>query len=61
MLPYAQYDLLAMVDSDTAVRPDYLRAVTSPFQEEGVGLVTWSLSERAYFPPLVAPGRDARK
>jgi ceramide glucosyltransferase len=40
MLPYADHDVLAIVDSDSSVGADYLRSVISPLQEEGVGLVT---------------------
>jgi ceramide glucosyltransferase len=39
-MPYACYDVLAMVDSDAAVGSDYLKAVVAPLQDEGVGLVT---------------------
>jgi len=40
MLPYAHHDMLAMVDSDASVGPDYLETVIAPLAHEGVGLVT---------------------
>src|SRR5579872_2013007 len=36
----ARHELLVMADSDTWVRPDYLRSVTAPLLDRGVGLVT---------------------
>ena len=40
MLPYARHDVLAMADSDAFVGTDYLRNVTAPLRDDGVGLVT---------------------
>src|SRR6202047_4061442 len=40
MLPYARHDVLAMADSDAFVDTDYLRNVTAPLRDDGVGLVT---------------------
>src|SRR6202163_1152449 len=40
MLPYARHDILAMADSDAFVATDYLRNVTAPLRDDGVGLVT---------------------
>jgi len=40
MLAQARYELLAMADSDTYVGRDYLRSVTAPLLERGVGVVT---------------------
>ena len=40
MLARARHDVLAIADSDTSVRPDYLRTVTAPLLDPGVGLVT---------------------
>jgi ceramide glucosyltransferase len=40
MIARARHDVLAMADSDTCVRPDYLAAVTAPLQDRSVGLVT---------------------
>jgi ceramide glucosyltransferase len=40
MTECARHDLLVMADSDTWVRPDYLKSVTAPFLDRGVGLVT---------------------
>jgi ceramide glucosyltransferase len=40
MLPYARHDILAMADSDAFVGDDYLRDVTAPVLDQGVGLVT---------------------
>jgi ceramide glucosyltransferase len=40
MLPYARHDMLAMADSDAFVGSDYLRSVTAPLLDRGVGLVT---------------------
>lgn len=36
----ARHDVLTMADSDACVGPDYLRIVTAPLQDRGVGLVT---------------------
>lgn len=36
----ARYDVFAMADSDACVGPDYLRTVTAPLRDRGVGLVT---------------------
>ena len=36
----AKYELLVMSDSDVRVEPDYLRQVTAPFADPGVGVVT---------------------
>jgi ceramide glucosyltransferase len=36
----ARHDLLVISDSDIRVDPDYLRAVSAPFQDPAVGLVT---------------------
>lgn len=36
----AKGDILVVADSDMRVGPDYLRAVTSPFEDERVGAVT---------------------
>jgi ceramide glucosyltransferase len=35
----ARYEVLTMADSDACVRPDYLRIVTAPLRDRGVGLV----------------------
>ncbi len=40
MLAHATHDLLVMADSDACVGPNYLRAVTAPLRDAGVGLVT---------------------
>ena len=40
MLARAQYDVLTIADSDTRVGSDYLRSVTAPLLDRGVGLVT---------------------
>lgn len=40
MLARARYDVLAMADSDTMVRHDYLSTVTAPLLDHSVGLVT---------------------
>jgi ceramide glucosyltransferase len=40
MLGHARHDLLAMADSDTFVRGDYLRTVTAPLLDPKIGLVT---------------------
>jgi ceramide glucosyltransferase len=40
MLGRARHELLAMADSDTFVRSDYLRTVTAPLLDPKVGLVT---------------------
>ncbi len=40
MLARARHDVLAMADSDAFVGPDYLKTVTAPLQDRGVGLVT---------------------
>jgi ceramide glucosyltransferase len=40
MLARARHDVLAMADSDTFVRPDYLTQVTAPLLDPQVGLVT---------------------
>jgi len=39
MMARARHDVLAIADSDTWVRPDYLAAVTAPLRDPGVGLV----------------------
>lgn len=36
----ARHDVLTMADSDAYVGPDYLRIVTAPLRDRGVGLVT---------------------
>jgi ceramide glucosyltransferase len=36
----ARHDVLAITDSDVLVAPDYLRTVTVPLREPGVGVVT---------------------
>jgi len=36
----AKYDLFVITDSDVRVRPDYLRAVVSPFRDPKVGAAT---------------------
>lgn len=36
----AKYDLFVITDSDVRVRPDYLRTVVGPFQDERVGAAT---------------------
>ena len=43
----AAYPLLVINDSDIEVPPDYLRQVTSPLQDRGVGLVTCLYSATA--------------
>jgi ceramide glucosyltransferase len=40
MLPYARHDTLVLADSDMRVPRDYLRRVTAPLAQPGVGLVT---------------------
>jgi len=40
MLPLARHELLAIVDADVAVGPDYLATITAPLLAEDVGLVT---------------------
>lgn len=40
MLPDASYDHLLISDSNTRVKPDYLREIVRALQDEGVGLVT---------------------
>jgi ceramide glucosyltransferase len=40
MLDVTEYDLIVLCDSDMRVRPDYLRRVTAPFDDEKTGLVT---------------------
>jgi ceramide glucosyltransferase len=40
MTERARHELLVMADSDTWVRPDYLKSVTAPLLDRGVGLVT---------------------
>ena len=40
MLPHVKHDLLVLCDSDMRVRPEYLRRIVAPFEEEKVGLVT---------------------
>jgi ceramide glucosyltransferase len=51
MMALARYDLIAIADSDTSVRPDYLRMVTTPLLDPCVGLVT-SLSHDVPTPLL---------
>ena len=40
MLPYAQYDVLIIADSDVRVRPDYLETIASPLADSALGLTT---------------------
>jgi ceramide glucosyltransferase len=40
MLARARHDVLAIADSDAFVGPDYLKAITVPLLDRGVGLVT---------------------
>lgn len=40
MLPHAKFEHLVVNDSDIMVGPEYLRKIISPFEREGVGLVT---------------------
>lgn len=40
MLPMARHDFLVIADSDMRVAPDYLTAVTAPFSDPTIGLVT---------------------
>ncbi len=40
MLPHARHDILTMADSDAFVGEDYLKVVTAPILDHGVGLVT---------------------
>jgi ceramide glucosyltransferase len=40
MAAEARYETVVISDSDVRVRPDYLRAMTAPLREEGVGAVT---------------------
>ena len=40
MMAHARHDVLAIADSDTFVRPDYLTIVTGPLLDQKVGLVT---------------------
>lgn len=40
MLPQARYDVLVVNDSDIRVEPSYLRRVSEPLAEPGVGMVT---------------------
>lgn len=40
MLPYARHDWLVLADSDIGVSSDYLRRVTAPLADPGVGVVT---------------------
>jgi ceramide glucosyltransferase len=40
MLPHARHGLLAIVDSDALVGPDYLNAVVAPLDDVRIGLVT---------------------
>lgn len=40
MLPHASFDLLVLADSDAFVAPDYLKNVTAPLNDPGIGLVT---------------------
>jgi ceramide glucosyltransferase len=40
MLPAARHDLVVIADSDMRVGPDYLAAVTAPFADPEIGLVT---------------------
>src|SRR5579885_1502973 len=40
LLPAAKHDWLVLADADIEVTPDYLRRVTAPLREAGVGVVT---------------------
>jgi ceramide glucosyltransferase len=40
MAAEARYETVVISDSDVRVQPDYLRAMTAPLREEGVGAVT---------------------
>src|SRR5580765_2725500 len=40
MLPAARHEILLVNDSDIRVAPDYLRRVTTPLQDDAVGMVT---------------------
>jgi ceramide glucosyltransferase len=40
MVAEAEHDVVVISDSDVRVRPDYLRQVTAPLQDPGVGAVT---------------------
>jgi ceramide glucosyltransferase len=40
LLPLARHDRLVLTDSDIGVGPDYLRRVTAPLADPGVGVVT---------------------
>jgi ceramide glucosyltransferase len=40
MLEHARHDIIVIADSDIAVEPDYLRTVTAPLADPGVGVVT---------------------
>jgi ceramide glucosyltransferase len=40
MAAEARYETVVISDSDVRVRPDYLRAMTAPLREEGVGAAT---------------------
>jgi ceramide glucosyltransferase len=40
MAAEARYETVVISDSDVRVRPDYLRAMTAPLREKGVGAVT---------------------
>lgn len=40
MMRLVQHEILILADSDTRVTPTYIRAVTAPLHERGVGVVT---------------------
>ena len=39
-LPYARHDILVISDSDVGLKPNYLRAIVAPLQDETVGGVS---------------------